>query len=165
MLGRIPTIVFCAFLFASGALAAEDNADTPLMTAAYRGDVSAMREIIAQGADVNATNRVGWTALHFAAGATPIRDQVYRGSPEAATLLLDKGADPNAAGRLGHRPLMLAAMNGDGETAARPPRRSERADHDRRLGALPGGPPRQGRGRGVARRAGRRSERAAVRQR
>jgi uncharacterized protein len=114
---RISTVVFCVCLLVRGATAGDEKGETPLMTAAYRGDVAAMRQLIAGGADVRETNRVGWTALHFAAGGTPIADQVHRGSPEAAALLLEKGADPNAAGKQNQRPLLFAAMNGNVETA------------------------------------------------
>lgn len=61
------------------------NRSTPLMVAADHGSTAAARVLLAAGAEVNAVNRYGGTALHFAA---------IRGAPEMVDLLLDAGADP-----------------------------------------------------------------------
>lgn len=83
---------------------------TPLLSLAARnGDAGVVKELIARGADVKATNAEKWTALHCA---------VEAGSVQAAKMLLDSGADINAAtARQGETPLMLACgLNGLGTT-------------------------------------------------
>lgn len=72
--------------------------------AAMRGDVAAVRALLAQKADVNAPQGDGGTALHWAA---------YRGSKELVDLLLRAGANARAANRAGATPLWLASVNGD----------------------------------------------------
>ncbi len=102
-------LVALALECALAAGAAEVRAQTPLMTAAYRGDVKAMQTLLDHGANVDDKTEYGFTALYYACGATPTTDQVYKGSPDAVRLLLDHGADPNAgATRTGHTPLMTA---------------------------------------------------------
>src|SRR5262249_37693593 len=67
------------------------NADvggfTPLMAAAYSGDLGAVSWLINQGADVKARTEAGCTALIGAA---------VSGNPAIVQLLLDHGADANA---------------------------------------------------------------------
>jgi ankyrin repeat protein len=72
--------------------------------AAMRGDKAAVRALIGQKADVNATQNDGTTALHWA---------VYRGDRELVQLLIRAGANPKAASREGSTPLWLAAISGD----------------------------------------------------
>src|SRR5712692_7227511 len=108
----IRMLVAWALEFSLAAGAAEVGGETPLMTAAYHGDVKAMRALLDRGAKVDDKTQYGMTALYYACGATPIADQAYRGSPDAVRLLLDRGADPNAATRTGHTPLMPAVDNG-----------------------------------------------------
>ena len=84
---------------------------TPLMMAAYEGNLREMERLVNNGDDVNAGNDVNNTALHFAAGATPIQNQIYRGSPEAVAYLLQHGADVNAQNKTGITPLMDAVYN------------------------------------------------------
>ena len=45
--------------------ARSSNGDTPLMIASWKGNVEAVRALLARGVEVN---RPGWTALHYAAG-------------------------------------------------------------------------------------------------
>jgi len=78
---------------------------TPLMYAAAVGSLEAMRMLLDHGADVNAANDFGATALMWA-----ITD------PEKVRLLLAKGADVNANSKMGKTPLLLAAAN-DGSSA------------------------------------------------
>lgn len=59
---------------------------TPLMKAAVRADLEAIRRILATGADVHATDASGWTALMYAA---------TNEHPEPVKLLLAAGANPN----------------------------------------------------------------------
>jgi uncharacterized protein len=72
--------------------------------AAMRGDKAAVRTLIQQKADVNATQPDGATALHWAA---------YRGDKDLADMLIAAGANPKAANREGMTPLWMASINGD----------------------------------------------------
>ena len=95
--------------------AATDEGTTPLMAAAGLGQVpaetrvtedrslAAVRLVLALGADVDAVNRSGRTALH---GAAHIRsDAIVR-------LLVDRGARVNVGDELGVTPLMIAEGGG-----------------------------------------------------
>jgi ankyrin repeat protein len=81
-------------------------AKSDVADAAMRGDISAVRALIAQKADVNAPQNDGATALHWA---------VFTGNREMATVLMRAGASPKAANREGVTPLWLASVNGDGQ--------------------------------------------------
>jgi len=72
--------------------------------AASRGDKAAVAALIKQGADVNAPQPDGATALHWAA---------YRGDKDLADLLIASGAKAGVANREGSTPLNLACINGD----------------------------------------------------
>ncbi|HZI20007.1 MAG TPA: ankyrin repeat domain-containing protein [Pyrinomonadaceae bacterium] len=65
---------------------------TPLMLAAFKGDLPAVRRLLAEGADVNARDEVGDTALMFAA---------FRGHEAIVNLLLSRGANVHARARNG----------------------------------------------------------------
>ena len=91
------------------------HAETPLMMAAFNGQLHLAEQLIARGADVN---QPGWTPLHYAAtagdsamirllleehayidaaspnGTTPLMMAAYYGNPMATKLLLEEGADP-----------------------------------------------------------------------
>ena len=73
---------------------------TPLMHAAAFGSLDAMRLLLDKGADVNAKNAAGATALMWA--ATDLAK---------VRVLVERGADVNAASNLGHSALELAAMS------------------------------------------------------
>ena len=82
------------------------SADTAITDAARRGDAEAVRSLLRGGADVNASEGDGMTALHWAADA---------GHVEIAHILLYAGANVEAATRLGdYTPLHLAARQGHG---------------------------------------------------
>ena len=99
--------------------------ESPLMMAAIKGHVDAVRALIARDADVNKT---GWTPLHYAAtggkpehvriialllehhayidatspnGTTPLMMAAQYGSGDAVQLLLKEGADPTLKNQLG----------------------------------------------------------------
>ncbi len=65
--------------------------------------VDRIRELILDGADVNAKNDKGWTSLHGMC-----RGRRISMSPEIFTLLIEAGADVNARDNDGYTPLMLA---------------------------------------------------------
>jgi ankyrin repeat protein len=75
-----------------------------LHLAAEAGDVERVRELIAQGHDVNAFDEIGHTPLHYAASGE------YLG---VAALLLQSGADVNAHDEslIGNTPLGEIAGN------------------------------------------------------
>jgi ankyrin repeat protein len=78
--------------------------DARVADAAMRGDTAAVRTLLRQGADVNAAQGDGMTALHWAAD---------HGDQELAALLLRFGANPAAVTRIGrHAPLHVAATRG-----------------------------------------------------
>jgi ankyrin repeat protein len=83
--------------------AAAGGPASPLADAAERMDGAAVRALLEEGADRNAAQVDGMTALHWAA---------HRDDLETARLLVDAGAGVNAANRYGVRPLSLAAVNG-----------------------------------------------------
>jgi ankyrin repeat protein len=79
-------------------------AHASVAAAARNADVAAVRAQLDAGADVNATENDGSTALLWAA---------YQSSPELVAILLAAGADPNAANQFGVTPLLQASRYGD----------------------------------------------------
>jgi ankyrin repeat protein len=82
--------------------AAAENTGQQLLDQIRKGDLAAVRSLLANGADVNARDTKGATALMNAA--------IY-GDLDCVKLLLDKGADPNASNDLGIDALMWAASD------------------------------------------------------
>jgi len=99
--------------------------ESPLMMAAIKGNIDAVRALLARDADVNKT---GWAPLHYAAsagspqhtriialllenhayidaaspnGTTPLMMAAHYGSTDSVQLLLDEGADPTLKNQLG----------------------------------------------------------------
>lgn len=111
-----------------------------LANAAEAGQQDAVRALLQQGADPNAGQADGMTALHWAAhdndvavakllldagaragisnryGITPLFLACQNGNAAMATLLLQSGADPNVTLRGGETVLMTAARTGDVDT-------------------------------------------------
>jgi ankyrin repeat protein len=125
-------------LLALAALLAAAPSDAPVADAAMRGDVDKVRELLRQGADVNAALPDGMTALHWAAergdvpllnvviagGAllnpltrigdyTPLHLAARQGRTEAVLRLLEAGASARAVTKSGTTALHLAAQGGD----------------------------------------------------
>ncbi|MSR35994.1 MAG: ankyrin repeat domain-containing protein [Gemmatimonadetes bacterium] len=83
--------------------------DAPVADAAMRGDLEAVRTLIKSGADVNAAQGDGMTALHWSA---------MNGNRDMADLLLYAGAAVDPLTRLGsYTPLHLAAKESRAEVA------------------------------------------------
>ena len=77
----------------------DDRGLTPLMYAAEVGSLDAMRLLIDRGADVNAQNAFGSTALMWSAA-----------DPAKVRLLLDHGAQVNLVAKSGRTALIVAAF-------------------------------------------------------
>jgi len=129
---RQPFVV--AILAACGAPFAA--AAAPLVDAVKRHDASAVNALLDRGADVNAAEADGTTALHWAAegddlatvellleagalptaanrfAVTPLELAANNGNAAIVTKLLEAGADANVRSREGQTPLMSAALNG-----------------------------------------------------
>ena len=133
--------LICVLAMAALVLATEN--DSRLADAAGQGDRAAVRSLLKHGADVNAAQGDGMTALHWAvykddaemvqmllsAGAnvaattrinkmTPLFWAAQNGSAQIVDMLLKAGANPNAALTTGATPLMYAAKAGNAEAEA-----------------------------------------------
>jgi uncharacterized protein len=135
-------LVPCCVLLLAGALPAPP--DSPVADAAMRRDRDAVRALLQNGADVNAAQGDGMTALHWAAGHgdvelanmllyagarvdavtrngnyTPLHLAGRAGNAQVVGPLLKAGADPNApTSSGGATPLHFAAAQGDPATVA-----------------------------------------------
>ena len=111
--------------------------DARIADAAQKGDAVLLRSLVAQKADVNATQPDGSTALHWIVrdndletadvliragasvsaanrrGVTPLDLACVNGSAAMIGKLLDAGANPDAANPGGQTPLMTAARTGN----------------------------------------------------
>lgn len=97
--------VFSAFLLA--ALLGAVPLESPVADAARAGDLEVVRQLLRDGADVNAAQGDGMSALHWAA---------ERGDAAMIGVLVTAGAELQAATRIGeYTPLHLAARNGHPE--------------------------------------------------
>lgn len=99
-----PLIGGIAIWLAGSAFVQGAEGDTRIIDAAKAGDVTAVRRLVTQNADVNAPASDNATALHWA---------VHRGAREIVDLLLEAGARINVANDYGVTPIALAAENGD----------------------------------------------------
>ena len=81
---------------------------TPLHWAAFMGHTDVAKLLLANGADVNATNDIGETPLHVAAN---------QGHKDVAELLLASNADVNATDDFEPTPMHIAACQGHRDVA------------------------------------------------
>jgi ankyrin repeat protein len=106
---RLALICFVAIGLAG--ITARLTATSPIADAAMRGDAAAVRTLVAQGADVNAPQGDGMTALHWTA---------LNGDLATVTALLAAGAKTDLVTRVGsYTPLHLASSRGHGAVVAR----------------------------------------------
>jgi len=102
-MGRTRTARWLAALFIA-LLARADELVDRFFDAVQKGDVAAVKTLLAKGLNVNTPLRVGTTALHFAA---------QKGHAEIVRILLEHGADVNAKDtEAGFTPLLFAAFKG-----------------------------------------------------
>ncbi|MFG6466966.1 ankyrin repeat domain-containing protein [Roseateles sp. BYS87W] len=83
--------------------AVNGQGETPLMIAAIRGQLPAVKALVQRGAEVN---RAGWTPLHYACSGP---------DNGVAAFLLVQGAEVNARSENGTTPLMMAARYGNSD--------------------------------------------------
>jgi ankyrin repeat protein len=89
-----------ALVKSGGVNSRDKRGGTPLMYAAAYGSIESVRALLAGGADANAANDFGATALMW--GIT---------DPEKVRVLVTAGADVRARSKMGRTPLYLAASN------------------------------------------------------
>ena len=82
-----------------------EELNSKLLEAAEKGDTDKIWELIEQGADINAQNEDGMTALMYAARYGHL-------TPELLETLVSHGADVNARDNKGRTALMLSALHG-----------------------------------------------------
>ena len=107
MCRKLTAVTFILSVFLLPAFVA--YGDTTLMDAAKRGSYKAVEELLKSGADVNAKDEYGATALMYAA--------FYSGNTETVELLLKHGANVNAKDTDNGTALMSAASGGKTEIA------------------------------------------------
>lgn len=134
---RLAASLLTGLVLTAGTAAAVKR--SPVIDAAKRSDPAALRTLVAQGADVNAADTDGATALQWAShrddldsadvliragaavnaandlGATPLWIASVNGSSAMVRRLLEAGADPNLRLLLGETPVMAAARSGNAE--------------------------------------------------
>ena len=80
--------------------------EIPLIQAAEKGNLDSVKQLLADGADVEVKDVAGYTALYAA---------VLAGHKEVVSFLLENQASPNVADVMGVTPLMHAAFKGNTE--------------------------------------------------
>jgi ankyrin repeat protein len=92
-----------------------DDGETPLLSAAWFGDLEIVQALLEYKVDVNARGYDGSTPMHCVSGSTPFPATPHNGPqllPDVARLLLEHGADVNARINDGRTPLHAAASWG-----------------------------------------------------
>ena len=106
-LGLVALVILTALFM--GVVFAAAPSSSPVADFATKGDRDAVRTLLQQGADVNAAQGDGMTALHWAAEL---------GDAEMAEMLIFAGANVEAETRVGHyTPLHVACRNGHAAVA------------------------------------------------
>ena len=136
--GLVGAVALSLSMWVSAAGLAIATDKSPVATAAAKRDADTVRTLIKNGADVNAAQGDGMTALHWAArngdveltrlllfaganvkastrlgGYTPLLLAAQQGRAAVIAALITAGADVKASNALGTTPLMLAAASGD----------------------------------------------------
>jgi ankyrin repeat protein len=131
-------LVLCVVIACGAVVATRAAAPSPVADAAQRGDTAAVAALLKDGADVNAAQGDGMTALHWTAlngdlktlnvlliaGAvtepltrvgryTPLHLAGSRGHATVVARLLEAGSKPGAVTETGVQPLHLAAQAGN----------------------------------------------------
>jgi ankyrin repeat protein len=102
---KLAMLMFCIPLLLVGCSTTPRRSEPPaLLKAVRRGDITAVRALLARGADVQERDTSGRTALMYAA---------ENGDPTTVQALLTSGVDANAQDWQGWTALMYAAENGD----------------------------------------------------
>ena len=137
---RHSQLILVALVVSCAVTLAGQPSPAPVAEAAMQKNATAIRELLKQGADVNAAQGDGMTALHWAAsngdveltqmllyaganvrattrisGYTPLFLASREGHPQVVAALLKAGADAKATSVTGSTPLMLAAAAGAAE--------------------------------------------------
>ncbi|XP_057853191.2 potassium channel AKT1 isoform X2 [Cryptomeria japonica] len=107
ILGRHELIA--KLLWEKGANLKSGNVFSFILTASQRGDLEMLKDLQRYGADLDATNEEGSTALHFATS---------EGSTEAVKYLIEQGADTNKVNRNGLTPMAIAEKLGQEDLVA-----------------------------------------------
>jgi ankyrin repeat protein len=81
----------------------DEEGDTPLVVAAEHGHAGVISLLLERGADVNASDIMGYTALQYTA---------EQGHEEVVSILLSRGADFSRQSLSGFTALMLASLHG-----------------------------------------------------
>jgi ankyrin repeat protein len=119
MRGKVAAAVAVALLCTVGSATAsavatkadeprKPDGSTPLMVAAFEGDVGEVERLLKEGADVKATNAYGANAMRLAADTA---------NTDLIRLLLKAGADPESPNADGETALHLVARSGNVEAA------------------------------------------------
>src|SRR6266700_514073 len=101
-----PLWILVAMLCFSVSMCGQDL-DGKLLEAAKARNTAEVQKLLGEGADANAKDNAGWTALMWAA---------FSGRAEIVRALLKKGADVNAMDDSGKTVLMSAALRGHADT-------------------------------------------------